>query len=96
MVHSATATVRTIRATPLFKLYLLNNEETFFGFYPAVEREVSIQGKPTGIYDLMGRDATLFHYAASDDEASHATQFVESARLWFDSLWSSVAVDYAV
>jgi DNA-binding transcriptional regulator YhcF (GntR family) len=96
LVHTATAEVRTVRATPLFKIYLLNDEETFFGFYPAVEREVTIKGEPTSIYDLMGRDATLFHYAVSDDESSHGTKFVESARLWFDSLWSSVATEYDI
>jgi len=94
LVRSAAAEVRVIRATPLLKLYMLNGEEAFFGFYPAVERTVAIKGEPVVIYDLMGKDATLFHYAVSDDDASHGTQFVEAARLWFDSVWNSVAREY--
>jgi hypothetical protein len=44
-----------------------------------VEREVAIGGKQVPIFDLMGRDATLFDYATDDDGASHGTRFVESA-----------------
>ena len=55
---------------------------------------MTIGGEPVEIFDLMGRDATLFHYAVDDDEASHGTQFVESARLWFVSVWDSVAREY--
>jgi hypothetical protein len=85
---------RAERIAPTFKLYMLNGREAFFGFYPAVKREVTIGREPVEIFDLMGRDATLFHYAVDEDEASHGTQFVESARLWFDSVWDSVAREY--
>ncbi|RKN24189.1 GntR family transcriptional regulator [Micromonospora musae] len=94
LVRSATAEVRMHRGSPQFKLYLLNAEEVFFGFYPAVERTVTIKGEPTAIYDLMGKDVPLFHYAVTDDEASHGTQFVEASRQWFDSLWSTIAYRY--
>lgn len=94
LIRSASVQVKTVRTTPLFKLYLLNGEEAFFGFYMAVEREVSLKGKPVPIFDLMGKDATLFHYAVDDDETSNGTQFVQSVQTWFDSLWSSIAVDY--
>lgn len=94
LVKSATVETRVHSIPPTFKLYMLNNQEAFFGFYPVVTRDVTIGGKPVGIFDLMGRDATLFHYAVDEDEASHGTQFVESARLWFDSVWNSVARAY--
>ncbi|MEU7840634.1 GntR family transcriptional regulator [Micromonospora sp. NPDC049114] len=94
LVKSATVDVRTHSIAPTFKLYMLNGREAFFGFYPAVKREVTIGREPVEIFDLMGRDATLFHYAVDEDEASHGTQFVESARLWFNSVWDSVAREY--
>lgn len=94
LVHSVTAEVRMHRATPLFKVYILNNEEVFFGFYPVVERTVAIKGEPTAIYDLMGKDVPLFHYAVSDDETSHGTQYVDASRQWFDSVWSTIAYRY--
>ena len=54
--------VRMHRASPLFKLYVLNGEEVFFGFYPVVERTVAIKGEPMAIYDLLGKDVQLFPY----------------------------------
>ncbi|MEV6634387.1 GntR family transcriptional regulator [Actinoplanes sp. NPDC051470] len=94
LVRSATAEVRMHRASPLFKLYLLNGEEVFYGFYPVVERTVSIKGEPMAIYDLMGKDVPLFHYAITDDDTSHGNQFVDASRQWFDSVWSTIAYRY--
>jgi DNA-binding transcriptional regulator YhcF (GntR family) len=95
LVRSATAEVRVHSAAPLFKLYFLNKEEAFFGFYPVTERNVTIKGEPVAIYDLMGKDVPLFHYALSDDETSTSAQFVEAARTWFESVWSTIAREYA-
>ncbi|WP_030442918.1 GntR family transcriptional regulator [Actinoplanes subtropicus] len=94
LVPSVTVEVRMHRASPLFKLYVLNREEVFYGFYPVMERTVSIKGEPMAIYDLMGKDVPLFHYAVADDDASHGTQFVEASRQWFDSVWSTIAYRY--
>ncbi|MFI6257609.1 GntR family transcriptional regulator [Micromonospora zamorensis] len=94
LIRSATVDVRLHRASPLFKLYILNGEEVFYGFYPVVERTVSVKGEPMAIYDLMGKDVPLFHYAVTDDDASHGTQFVEASRQWFDSVWSTIAYRY--
>lgn len=95
LVRSATVDVRVHSAAPLFKLYFLNNEEAFFGFYPVVERNVVIKGEPVAIYDLMGKDVPLFHYAMGDDETSTGAQFVEAARAWFDSIWNTIAREYS-
>jgi hypothetical protein len=94
LVPSVSAEVRTYAATASFKLYILNNEEVFFGFYPAVERTIMIKGESLPIFDLMGKDVPLFHYAVTDDDASHGSQFVEASRTWFDSVWNSVAREY--
>jgi DNA-binding transcriptional regulator YhcF (GntR family) len=93
LIPSASVAVRVWGGAPQFKLYILNNDEVFFGFYPVVERTVTIKGAPLAIYDLMGKDVPLFHYAVTDDEAM-GTQFVHGARAWFDSLWNSVAREY--
>jgi DNA-binding transcriptional regulator YhcF (GntR family) len=94
LVATATAQVRVHRAAPLFKLYILNNEEAFFGFYPVIEHTVIIDDKPVAIYDPMGKDATLFHWAITDDDTSDATAHVEQAREWFDSIWNTIAREY--
>ncbi|MEU7947941.1 hypothetical protein AB0C50_24935 [Micromonospora taraxaci] len=55
--------------------------------------QLAFQSNPA-IYDLMGKDVPLFHYAVTDDDASHVTQFVEASRQWFDSVWSTIAYRY--
>jgi len=94
LVKSATAQVRVYRTSPLFKLYILNSEEVFFGFYPVVEHTVTVAGKPTGIFDAMGKDAILFHYASNDDSTALSSQYVQQAELWFDSVWTTIARDF--
>lgn len=93
LVADASAQVRVHRAVPLFKLYLVNDTEAFFGFYPVREHKVTIKGETHAVYDLMGKDATLFHHAADSDEDSTGSQYVRQARQWFDSMWDTVARD---
>jgi len=95
LVRSATAEVRVHSAAPLFKLYFLNNEEAFFGFYPVVERNVVIKGEPVAIYDLLGKDVPLFHYTLADDESASGAEFLEAGRAWFDSVWNTIAREYS-
>ena len=90
LVRSATAQVRIYGTVPLFKLYILNDVEAFFGFYPISKHIVTLDGQPVPMYDLMGKDTTLFHYAIDDDPSSMASQYVEQARAWFDAAWHTV------
>ncbi len=91
VIEEASAEVRVHRSAPLFKLYLLNDAEAFFGFYPVREHKLTIKGEPHAVYDLVGKDAILFHHAATSDVDAMGTQYVEQARQWFDSMWSTVA-----
>jgi hypothetical protein len=43
------------------------------------------------MYDLMGKDATMFHYESSDDPADIGGHYVQQAQAWFDSMWSTVS-----
>lgn len=94
LVKEASAEVRVHRAAPLFKLYILNGDEVFFGFYPVSEHTVTIKGTEHVVYDLMGKDATLFHHSVTDDDTSTGSQYVEQARLWLDSMWNTVSRAY--
>jgi DNA-binding transcriptional regulator YhcF (GntR family) len=91
LVRSAAAQVRLHGTVPLFKLYILNGTEAFFGFYPVSRHDVSLNGEQVPMYDLMGKDATLFHYAVDEDGGSMASQYVGQARAWFDTLWNTVS-----
>ncbi|MGH3611688.1 MAG: GntR family transcriptional regulator [Pseudonocardia sp.] len=95
LIGSGSAEVRMVRMAPLFKLFILNGVEAFFGFYPVVKHAVVVAGEPTEIFDPMGKDATLFHFAATaDDEEAIDSRYIEQAKLWFDSIWDSVAREY--
>jgi len=91
LVEDARAEVRASPTVPMFKLYVINNDEVFFGFYPVERHEVTLDGDKTPMWDLMGKDAVLFHHTIGDDDGSIGSQYVEQAREWFDSMWGTVA-----
>lgn len=95
LIKSATAEARVHELTPAFKLYVLNGDEVFYGLYPVVKHSVRINGGTSEIFDLMGKDTTLFHFSSGDDaERSNGPQFVKEAKRWFDSLWNTVSREY--
>jgi DNA-binding transcriptional regulator YhcF (GntR family) len=91
LVKTTSAQVRVHGAAPMFKLYILNRAEAFFGFYPIAEHTVSLGGEPVPMYDLMGKDATMFHHEQGDDPSGTGGQFVDQAQAWFDSMWATVS-----
>ncbi|WP_405018019.1 GntR family transcriptional regulator [Kitasatospora sp. NBC_00070] len=93
LIQSATVQVKVHRGSSLFKLYILNRAEAFFGFYPLRERTVAISGGDHTFYDVTGKDTTLFHHAAGPDDASLGSQYVQQAQMWFDSVWSTIAYE---
>ena len=80
LVREASVQVRAHSAASLMKLYIVNGEEVFFGFYPVSKHTVSVKGKPTAIRDLAGKDSTLFHFTVDDDDHSIGTPFVEQSQ----------------
>ncbi|ASO17957.1 DNA-binding transcriptional regulator YhcF (GntR family) [Actinoalloteichus hoggarensis] len=96
LVPEVTAEVRVHRAAPLFKLYLLNGEDAFFGFYPVQEHVLSLGGETTTIYDLAGKDAILFHHSTTDDDTSTGSQYVDQATTWFTSMWTTVGREHVL
>ncbi|MFF7454785.1 GntR family transcriptional regulator [Kitasatospora sp. NPDC008115] len=93
LVQKASVEVKVHRASSLFKLYILNRSEAFFGFYPLRERTVAIDDTAHTFYDVTGKDTTLLHHAAGPDDASLGSQYVQQAQMWFDSVWSAIAYE---
>jgi hypothetical protein len=93
LVKDATAKVRVHGAAPMFKLYILNGHEAFFGFYPIAEHAGTLHGETVPMYDLVGKEATMFHHETGDDPDSIGGQYVTQAQAWFDSLWATVSHD---
>ena len=81
-------------SAPLFKVYLINGHDLFFGYYPVVEHAVTINKKQVPIYDPMGKDAVLFHHVADADPDSTGSLYVAETAKWFDSVWDTIARPY--
>ncbi|MFE4513284.1 GntR family transcriptional regulator [Kitasatospora sp. NPDC056783] len=93
LVKSASVEVKVHRASPLFKLYIINRSEVFFGFYPLLDRTVKVGGEAKTFYDVGGLDTTLFHHAAGPDGESMGSKYVQQSQLWFDSVWNTIAFE---
>jgi len=91
LVQKASADVRVHGSAPLFKVYLINDHDLFFGYYPVVEHTVLIDKKRVPIFDPMGKDAVLFHHVADGDPDSIGSQYIAETAKWFDSVWSTIA-----
>lgn len=94
LIKSALVEFKLHDCPPLFKLFVINGREAFFGFYPVVEHNVTIGGESVAIYDPMGKDAILFHHEATDDAADLGTQYLEQSQKWFDSMWNTISREY--
>ena len=91
LVEEANAEIRVHSSAPLFKIYLLNNSELFFGFYPVVRHDVIINGETVPTFDPMGKDTALFHHTAEADPEALSSQYVAEAAAWFESIWTTIA-----
>jgi hypothetical protein len=93
-VTDATAEVRVHGLPPVFKLYVVNGTEAFFGFYPIGQHIVTAEGTTYPMFDTMGKDSILFHHSIGEDPQSPNAQYVTEARTWFDSVWTSISRAY--
>ncbi|MFE4697412.1 winged helix-turn-helix domain-containing protein [Streptomyces sp. NPDC056738] len=94
LVPETKVSVRVHSGTQFFKLYVINEEDAFFGYYPIRPNKVVVQGNPVEIFDLIGPDATLFHYSINEGESSSGAQQVDQAKMWFESVWTTIGRDF--
>ncbi len=95
LVPDATVETRRFSAAPMFKAYVINGADAFFGYYPVVRHDVRTSGRQVSIYDPMGKDTVLFHWTDDGDIEAVDSQFVIETRAWFDSVWSTIATEDA-
>lgn len=92
VVPQVSVETRVHGSAPLFKAYIVNEIDVFFGYYPVVRHEVRIDGKKRTIFDPMGKDAVIFQHTHDGDPDSTGSQFVAQTLTWFDSIWNSIAI----
>jgi hypothetical protein len=93
LLDRGTAELRAHPCPPLFKLYILNGEEVFFGLYPIVKHRIPLPGGDRDIYDLMGKDAVVFHHSVHSGQSTDVP-YIEQTRAWFSSMWDQVSYEY--
>jgi hypothetical protein len=93
LIEQADVQIRAHPCPPLFKLYVLNGEDVFFGFYPIVKQQIPLASGVREIYDLMGKDAVVFHHSVHSEQPADKT-YVEQARSWFDAMWETVSYEF--
>lgn len=91
LVPEVQVDIRAHSAAPLFKLYLINHSEAFIGFYPIIQRSVSVNGEQIPTFDPMGKDTRLFHHAAEPDPEALGSLYVAELESWFNSIWQTIA-----
>ncbi len=92
-IKQASTEIRAYQVPPVFKLYLLNGDEAFFGLYPLVEHKIPFPDGTHPVYDLMGKDAVVFRHSKAAGDAADA-QFVDQAQGWFDSMWDHISYEF--
>ena len=90
LVRLASVEIKVHSSAPLFKLYLINDTDLFFGFYPVREHTITISGEQIPVYDPMGKDTELFHHTTGDPDSTGSLYLSEAGR-WFSSIWSTIA-----
>lgn len=94
LVQEARVQVRVHSGTQFFKLYIINKEDVFFGYYPIRPNRVTAQGQTIDIFDLVGKDAVLFHHSVNDNDSLSGAQQVEQSRMWFESVWDTISREF--
>jgi hypothetical protein len=93
LIEQASTQIRAHPAPPLFKLYILNGEEVFFGLYPIVKHNIPFANGARDIYDLMGKDAVVFHHSIHSGQPADIP-YVEQVRAWFNSMWDNISYEF--
>ncbi|MGW7351634.1 winged helix-turn-helix domain-containing protein [Streptomyces sp. NPDC054784] len=90
LVPEVRVEARKVSITPTQRVFVLNGEEVLTGHYQVLPRRVELSRDPMEIYDMLGLDGILFrHTAVPGDQVTEA--YVEQTKLWFDSLWDTIA-----
>ncbi|MCM2427047.1 GntR family transcriptional regulator [Streptomyces sp. RKAG337] len=92
MVPELSIILRSVRITPMERLYVINNTTVLRGYYKVLNRRVSYHDEDIEIYDVKGTDAVLFLFQYDEGEpGSRDSRYVQESRSWFDSIWLTIA-----
>jgi hypothetical protein len=91
-IEVATFEARVHDLAPLFKFVIINDREAFFGIYPLAETPAHIGTDTVLFWDYRGERAQMV--GASSTGLAIERELLNNVRLWFNSVWESVARRY--
>jgi hypothetical protein len=65
----------------------------FFGLYPITKHRIPLPGGDRDIYDLMGKDAVVFHHSIHSGQPTDVP-YIEQMRSWFDAMWDTISYEF--
>ncbi|XUL90372.1 winged helix-turn-helix domain-containing protein [Streptomyces galilaeus] len=84
--------VRRVPVTPMFKLFLLNETESFQAMYKLARRRIPLGGtEDVDAIDILSVGATGTYFDKGDGVDDAQAAWVENQQDWFDSLWDHLA-----
>lgn len=95
LLQSGRLEKRTYNSSPMFKAYILNRSDVFFGYYKVVRNQVRLNGELVEIFDMLGKDSALTQYAETGDPETTESQFVKETIDWYESVWNTLGVTHA-
>lgn len=92
LIKSSSIEIRMHGIPPVHKVFILNETEVFFGFYPIEESTVSLDnGDRIKIFDPSGTATDLLYFSKTGEESTQGAMVVENLRKWFNSTWDTIA-----
>ncbi|WP_427920599.1 winged helix-turn-helix domain-containing protein [Streptomyces sp. cg40] len=84
--------VRRVPVAPMFKLFLLNETESFQAMYKLARRRILLGGmEEVDAIDILSVGATGTYFDKGDEVDDAQAAWVKNQQDWFDSLWEYLA-----
>ena len=84
--------VRRVPVAPMFKLFLLNETESFQAMYKLARRRIPLSGtEEVEAIDILSVGATGTYFDKGDGVDDAQAVWVKNQQDWFDSLWEHLA-----
>ncbi len=90
VVETVNLEVRVHPLGPTLKIYTLNRHRSLIGFYPITEYSMRVRSRDIPLHHPSGWDSAVFEDHVTEPDPPFARQ----AQGWFESIWSTIAVDY--
>lgn len=94
LLEAANVEVRRQPIPPMQKLYVINRQRVFWGYYPVKERDITVGKQKVHALDPVGKDMVLFEKGATPNVQDDGSAFVDATLDWYDTVWDLLGTPY--